>query len=55
MAEFTWKPLERDDPIFQEPVSRFPARLGRKPGDTKMISPVDPDDGQSDQVDAHKS
>ena len=49
MATFTYKGLlQRDDPIFKEPVSRFPARLGRKSIGGRMVSPADPADGQSD-------
>ena len=49
MATFTYKGLlQRDDPIFKEPVSRFPARLGRKLPAPKMISLADPAEGQSD-------
>ena len=44
MATFTDKGLlQRDDPIFKEPVSRFPVRLGRKSAGSKMFSPSDAD------------
>ena len=50
---FTYKGLlPRDDPIVTEPVTGWPARLGRKSVGSKMISPSDADESLTDQADS---
>jgi hypothetical protein len=44
--------LQADDPIFREPVTRWPARLGRRSSGSKMIPPNGSDEHPTDQADA---